>query len=149
MSRPPTVVYLRPGTILTDDQRLELVAKAMQTHFHEQFSKLRPDDADILAKAFAKEFLERSNTCGEKHLQSELIGRIELVAPSADECEQFEELMGEIIEFRYKTRLDRNSKAYRILKRASGIMWKNLREALGLPGVPPETYTGNAADIRG
>jgi len=110
---------------------------------------MRPDDAEKLARALARELIDRSNACGEKHLQNDLGPHILLTAPSTEECESLDELAGEIIEFRYKDGPNRRSSAYRRLKKASGVTWMKLREALGLPAIPKEKYTGTAAGPRG
>lgn len=146
---PPTIVTLRPGTILSDEAREDLLTRAIKTHFHSRFSSMRPDDVEKVARALAKDLLLRSYECNMQHLQADLGRRIELSPPSAEECESLDELVGEIIEFRYSDKPRRESKAYRAVKYTSGVIWKNLRRALGLPESPPEEKLPSAAGPRG
>lgn len=144
MSHPTTTVRLSQGTILTDSQREELLRKAIKTHFRKELSKLQPDDIERIAGGLAREMLELTNRCGMNHLQEEAGRRIELILPSKQECESIEELLGEIIEFRYRKGPPAGSKTKRFLKKTTGFMWMHLRETLGLPVLPPEPYTDNA-----
>jgi hypothetical protein len=143
--RPPTFVFLKPGQFLTDHQKISLLAKALQTHFHEDFMKWEPDAREKVAAEMARRMMEFSNRCGQSHRLKELAGTIELTTPSEEECVAFDDLMKEIIRFREREPANAPSRAYRVVKKASGLTWLTLREALGLPAVEVEKYGPNVA----
>jgi hypothetical protein len=149
MAKATTVIYLKPGTVLTDEQREELLAKALQTHYYDQFSKMPPAEREKVARELAHQLIAISNQCGKQHELSDLSNRLELIKPNQALCESFEELSKEIIEFRYTDKRETRSKFSRKFRLGVGLMWKGLREALGLPAVEPDKNTGSWAGPRG
>src|ERR1044071_633092 len=98
---PPTVVFLKRGTVLTDAQRLDLLARALRVHFHSEFATVREHDAEKMARSLAQQLVERSNECGLRHLSEELGRHVELSAPSAEECDSLKEALDKVVKIRY------------------------------------------------
>jgi len=146
MARPPTAVILNPGTVLTDAQRTEILAKALQTHYYEQYSKMEPAERDKAAMALAKQMVHIANQCGKQHLLQDVSRNFELISPTREECLSFEDLLREIVVIRTRNRgPDFTETTYKAIKRAAGITWVTVLERLGLPPEPAEESAPNAA----
>lgn len=147
---PPTTVYLQPGQILTDEQRIELLAGALQTHYRKEFTKIEPGLRQAAAMQMARRLLEMANRCGRAHRVRDLANRMDLTAPTREECAAFDDMIKEVIVFRERSKEHKPpSRASRALRKAAGVTWAAMRESLGLPAVAPEEYTGSVTGPRG
>ena len=141
---PPTLVVLKPGTVLNAEQRAELLARAIRIHFREKFSGLSKQDAERMARLYAQDLVRRSDECGLRHLTKDLGRHIELSSPGTDECQSLDEALSNIIEIRYSDGPSAGYKAHRAIKKTTGLIWLRFRRALGLPDIPPEGAPANA-----
>jgi hypothetical protein len=135
MSTPPTIVRLSEGTILRDDERIKLIAKAIQRRYRDKFVKLRPDAPESLAVDIASWLVHFTQKCGEMHNLKEFSHQLQLGLPNERECRAVEELASKIVEFRYVENLPTRKHA---VEKAANVIWRELHEALGLkPKMPP------------
>ena len=147
---PPTTVWLKPGHILTDENRIELIAIALQTHYRNEFAKIAPHLREQAAMEMARGLVEIANGCGSANRTGDMANRINLTTPTREECMAFEDMMKEVIVFREHSKdYKAPSRAGRAVRKAAGVTWAAMRESLGLPAVEPEQYTGSVTAIRG
>ena len=148
MSNKMPAPILRVPYTITDKQLIETLKKVLPDLLVKKMNIDRVR-AEQVAESMAAKIVDTARRCNETHLISDISNKIDLNAPSQEECNDFKKAVDELIKIRY---------VEKIRKRTSGDMFKTVtgklffwlkHRVLGHPLEFKDEHTGTWAGPRG
>jgi polyhydroxyalkanoate synthesis regulator phasin len=132
-AKPPPI--LRVPSTTTDKQLTEALEKVLPDLLVKKMNISR-DQAEKAAQELANQIVYTARQCNETHLINDVSKKINISAPSKEECDDFKKAVDEIIRIQYVEKI--HTKGFGdAFKYTTGKLWFYLRHrVLGLPQEP-------------
>lgn len=145
MAKSLTTITVRYD--ITDEQLIKTLKEVLPDLLVKKMGISRTQ-AEQAAEGLAYEIVNTARICSEQHLVGEVSNKINLNAPSKQECDDFKKAVDEIIQIRRVKELPKRES--RVVRTIAGKLWLHLRvRIMGLPPVPPDTLGQGGGGIRG
>jgi len=132
---------------ITDEQLIKTLKKVLPDLLVKKMGISRTQ-AEQAAEDLAYEIVNTARICSEQHLVGEVSNKINLNAPSKQECDDFKRAVDEIIQIRLVKELPKRKSS--VVKTTAGKLWLHLRvRILGLPPLPEEETINATIGPRG